>query len=436
MQTRRPLCIGLSLATTWLSGNGWRRPGSRAEDIHSADFYVGLARKAERARLDFLFRPDALCIEPDALAGSPAFSSLDPTVLLAALARETRRIGLVTTASTSFHPPYLLARQLQSLHHVSQGRAGWNVVTSIDGHRNFGLAQMPPSPQRYEKALECVALVRQLWDSYPHGALRVDRERGRFADPASIRRVAHAGVHFSVEGPLNVPTHPAGAPPLFQAGASPAGRDFAARIADGVFAASPDTASGVELRRDLRSRAQRHGRAADDIRVLPGLSLYLADTEARARELYQDTRAPQEHARALQVASEALGIDLRALPDDQPITVDRLPPADRPVRSRTHADLMRRLVERDSPTVSQLLERAQVAGSAHWLVVGTPQQAFAHIRERHHAGALDGVIALPGGDLASLDLFLGQVVPRLQEAGLFRSEYRGSTLRSHLCAAP
>lgn len=434
MQKRRPLCIGLSLAVTWLSGNGWRRPGSRAEEIHSTGFYSELARKAERAKLDFLLRPDALFIDPGALATSPSFSSLDPTVLLASLACETRHIGLVTTASTSFYPPYLLARQVQSLHHVSQGRAGWNVVTSMDGQRNFGLAQMPPSPQRYEKAMECVALVRKLWDSYPCGALHIDRERGRFADPGLLDRIAHAGPHFTVEGPLNVPSHPAGTPPLFQAGASAAGREFAARIADGVFAASPDTASGVELRRDLRARAVRHGRAADDIRVLPGLSLYLAGTAAQARELYQETRGTQERARALETASEALGIDLHAMPDDQPITADQLPPADRPVRSRTHANLVRRLVVRESPTVRELLERPEVAGAAHWVVVGTPQDAFSSIRERFAAGALDGVIVLPGGDIGSLDLFLEQVVPRLQASRLFRADYSGTTLKSHLSA--
>lgn len=432
MKKRRPLSIGLSLAVTWLAGNGWRRPGSKAEDLHRTDFYVHLARKAEQAKLDFLFRPDALFVDPPTLAHSPGFSSLDPTVLLASLARETRQIGLVTTASTSFYPPYLLARQVQSLHHASDGRAGWNVVTSIDGHRNFGLSQMPPSSERYEKAYECVAVVRKLWDSYPHDALCVDRETGCFADTRKIHRVEHAGPGFTVEGPLNVPSHPAGAPPLFQAGASEAGREFAARIADGVFAASPDIESGVELRRDLRMRAQRHGRAADDIRILPGLSLYLADTAAQARELYLETQPAQARARALEVASEALGIDLRALPDDEPITEDQLPPADRPVRSRTHAELMRKLVVRERPTVGELLGRPEATSSAHWVIVGTPQEAFLRIRERIDAESLDGLIALPGGDLRSLDLFLDQVIPRLQESKLFRREYSGNTLKTHL----
>lgn len=432
MDTEKRLCIGLSLAVTWLTGDGWRRPGSGVEHIHSSGFYLDIARKAERAKLDFLFRPDALFLDPQALERSPGFSSLDPTVLLASIARETSRIGLVTTASTSFNPPYAVARQLQSLSWVSDGRAGWNIVTSLDGSRNFGEAGMPSSQQRYEKALEFTETVLGLWQSYPHEALLVGRASGRFADAGRIAPIEHAGRFFQVQGPLNTPAHPSGRLPLFQAGASPWGRDFAARVADAVFAASPDIAAGVELRHDLRARAAGHGRRADAIRVLPGLSLYLGESADEAHDLYRQTHARQDRARRLAQLRDTFGLDLAALAPDQRVTADMLPGAERPVRSQTHADLLRRLIEHERPTVEALLARPEVAGSAHWIVVGTAEDALREILARTEAGALDGFIALPGGSIRSLDLCLDELVPRLAERGLFRREYAGTTLRDHL----
>lgn len=200
-----PLCIGLSLAATWLSASGWRRPDSRVEQLHGAPFYRDVARRAEQACLDFVFRPDALFLDVPALARGPGFSSLDPALLMAALAQDTRHIGLVTTAATSFNPPYVVARQLQSLDWISEGRAGWNIVTALDGSRNFGDAPMPPSAQRYRKALEFTEVVRALWRSYPQEAVLADRESGQYADVTRIAPIAHRGEYFSVQGPLNVP---------------------------------------------------------------------------------------------------------------------------------------------------------------------------------------------------------------------------------------
>ncbi|MEC5342582.1 NtaA/DmoA family FMN-dependent monooxygenase [Brenneria populi] len=436
MAANRPLCIGMSIAVTWLTGNGWRRADSRVEDIYSPDFYIDLAKRAENAKLDFLFRPDTLFIDPQSAARSPSFSSLDPSVLLAAIAGETRRIGLVSTASTTFYPPYIVARQIQSLNWISRGRAGWNVVTALDGQRNFGLDSMPPSRERYEKALEFTDVVRRLWQSYPHDALAIDRCKGEYAQADRLRPIGHRGRFFSVEGPLNVPDAGSGAIPLFQAGASDWGRDFAARIADGVFAATPDSAAGVELRADLRRRAQAHGRRPDAIRLLPGLSLYLGKNRREARELYQETHANLALERRYAGIREMLGVDLSRLPPDQPITARMLPAPLARTRSQTHADLLRRLILRERLTVGELLQRPEVIGSAHWLVVGTAEDALREIIARTQAGAADGFIALPGGSPASLDCFFDDLLPLLVEQGLFRRDYDGATLRQHLGMDP
>lgn len=430
--SERKLCIGLSLATTWLTGNAWRRPESRVEQICQTDFYVDYARRAEAAKLDFLFRPDSLFLNPDTLNQSPGLAGVDPTLLLATLARETSRIGLVTTASTTFNHPYHVARSIQSLHWLSQGRAGWNIVTALDGNENFGMEVMPDADARYNRAMEFTELVQALWQSFPQAARLNDRAQGQYVDSAKIRPVDHQGPCFSVKGPLNVPTSDFGRVPFLQAGASDRGRDFAARVADAIFAATPDLEAGAELVTDIRRRARDHGRDARAIRVLPGLSLFLGRTRAEAQALYRDTHADQNPQRKYAFIREALGLDVSELAPDQRLTPAQLPDTQRPVRSRTHADLLRRLIEREQPTVRELLVRPEVAGSAHWLVVGTPDDAVASILERFRAEAADGFVALPGGSDASLYLFLDEVVPKLVEQGVFRRDYAGSTFADHL----
>lgn len=362
------LHIGLCLSPTWLRGSAWRRADSRVEESFSSDFYLDVAQMAESARLDFVFKPDTLFLDSSVLADWPGLATLDPTVLLASLARETTRIGLVSTASTAFDHPYQVARRLQSLDAVSHGRAGWNVVTALGGHENFGLDEMPTSPQRYARAQEFVDVVQELWRSFPRQALVMDRASGRFADTTRLRPIAHRGEHFAVAGPLDVPAHERGRLPIVQAGDSAAGRDLAARVADAVFAATPQTADGVSLRQELRRRAVWHGRDPGAVRVLPGLSMFLASSADQARLLHAESAALSRHPR----------------------------------------------------------------GAPHWTVVGTADDVVASVLDRVEAGAADGFIALPGGSWESLAIFTQEVVPRLVDRGAFREEYSGSTLADHL----
>ncbi|UJJ29996.1 NtaA/DmoA family FMN-dependent monooxygenase [Halopseudomonas maritima] len=432
MNTPQHLCIGLSLAATWLNGDAWCRPDSRVEALHSVDLYAELARRAESACIDFVFRPDSLFIDPATLEHGPGFSGLDPTLLMTALARETRHIGLVTTASTTFNQPYIVARQLQSLQQISAGRAGWNVVTALDGQQNFGLQEMPSADARYARAAEFTAAVRQLWRSYPAEALALDRAGGRYADSSRVRPIDFDGQHLAVQGPLSLPGHPAGEVPLFQAGASEVGREFAAQIADAIFAATPDMHSARALRADLQARTSRLGRGPGAVRVLPGLSLYLAGTRAQAQELFEAARSEQQRARKLAALQPLMQVDLSQLPADQPLGVDAMIAEGAPVRSRTHATLLRQLLQRERLTLAQLLRRPEVSGSSHWQVVGTVADALVEIRRWHAAQAIDGFIALPGGSLQSLALCCDELVPALADLGLFRHSYRSSTLRGHL----
>jgi FMN-dependent oxidoreductase (nitrilotriacetate monooxygenase family) len=405
MSGTRQLHIGFCLTPTWLKGRR-AEPDELPSSHDPASFYIDLAKRAEQAKLDFAFKVDYLALNP-AMAGGQGGPGLEPNILLAAIARETQRIGLVATHSTTFNPPYIVARQIQSLHWLSQGRAGWNIVTSIEGAENFGDAPMPPPEARYRKAAEFTDVVRRLWQSYPP----VGADCLPQAHP-----IDHAGEFFSVKGPLNVRGHESGPPPIFQAGASDIGREFAASVADATFASAPDMAAGIDLRSDLRARAERLGRRADDIRVLPGLYFFLAPTREEASELHRRAHAHLNHERRVESVRTVLGLDISRLGPASRVTPDMLPVPDAPVRSRTHADLLRRFIEANSPTVGELLARPEVVGSAHWVSVGT----------------VDGFIALPGGSTGSLDLFFEELVPALAARGLFRTEYEGTTLRAHL----
>ncbi|WP_460273321.1 NtaA/DmoA family FMN-dependent monooxygenase [Celeribacter sp. ULVN23_4] len=431
--TQKPLHIGMTLAPTWLSGEGWRRPDSGIEGLLSYDYYIDIARRAEAAKLDFVFRPDVLAVNKALMGQGGGMGGLDPTLLLAAIAHATDRIGLLTTVSTTFYPPYILARMIMSLHWLSKGRAGWNIVTALDGQRNFSLDDMPTPEDRYARAAEVTEIVLKLWASYPRDAILQDRDSGMMVDPELVQPIHHEGVFHRVEGPLGTPNMGGGdyRIPLIQAGASETGRDFAARVADATFASTPDMEAAVELRQDLRRRAKAHGRSEGAVRLMPGLSLYLADTEAEARDLYRATHARADEARKFANILEMTGLDLRDWPKDRRIRTNNLPPPPAKVRSRTHAGLLRRAIERHEPTVGDLLRMPEVMGSAHWQVIGTVGQAVDEVRRWRDAGALDGFILFPGGSVDCMHLCLDALCPALSEAGLLRRDYHGTTFASH-----
>ncbi|MGY3414786.1 FMN-dependent oxidoreductase (nitrilotriacetate monooxygenase family) [Bacillus mycoides] len=421
MSTKKQLCIGLCLIS--------RKKEQENEFDSGIDEQVELAKQAEKSKLDFVFKADYLVAHPDLIARNKGNVILDPTLLFTAIAYATEKIGVVTTASTSFYPPYILARQLQSLNWISNGRVGWNIVTSIDGAENFGETGMPPSEERYAKAAECTELVRKLWRSHPYEVLKEDNAE---VIREMVQPIEHRGEHFEVKGPLNIPQHISGEMPLFQAGASESGRNFAASVADAIFAAMPDVESGIELRQDLRRRAEKHGRKQDDIRVLPGLYFFIGDSYEEALEMHRQAHQHLTKEKRYALLEMVLGLDVRGMPLESKVTEHMLPSRNQAVRSKTHAELLRNFIIKNEPTVEQILERPEVVGSAHWVAIGTPQDVFKQIMERFEAGALDGFIAIPGGPPKSLDLFFSEVIPLFVRAGVFREEYTGSTLREHL----
>ncbi len=417
---KRHLIIGMHLAVHGDSG----KKGALIEE------HIAFAQRAEAAKLDFVFKADYLIAHPELMAKTKGTVGLDPSFLMAAVARETKQIGLVTTISTSFTPPYLIARQLQSLNWISDGRVGWNIVTSIDGAYNFSNEPMPSSEERYAKAEECTEVVNQLWHSHPYELLDTDGNLEKIKE--LVKPIDHVGEFFQCKGPLNIPMHPAGDIPLFQAGASDVGRQFAATVSNAIFAATPAMEVGIEMRNDLRKRAVEIGRSANDIRLLPGLYFFIGDTYEEALEMHRQAHAYLTLERRFNALESVIGMDVRHLALHDHVTIDMLPPKDQKVRSKTHADLVRRYIIENEPTVEVLLARPEVIGSAHLVAIGTPQDIVNQIVTFYEKGALDGFIAVPGGPAKSLDLFFSDVLPRLVEQGLFRAEYEGTTLRSHL----
>jgi len=407
----------------------WRHPDSAAERLGDVRYYESLARTAERGKLDAVFFADGHSASTaESLADGPRWH-LEPLTLLAAMARATERIGLIATVSSTFFTPFHAARMLASLDHISGGRVGWNVVTSMfdSEARNHGFDAMPDHAWRYARAEEFVAAVLRLWDSWDDGALVVDRA-GDYVRTEAVRAIDHRGAHFQVAGPLTVPRPPQGHPVMFQAGASEPGRNLAARYAEAIYAVAYDLPSAQDYYRDIKRRVHAAGRT-DPVPIMPGLVTYVASTEAeaRAKQAELDALLPSESSlRQLQsfIAQDCTGWELDA-------PVPPLPPLEAFKGPKGRYATILRIIQTEQPTLRQLLGRL-AAGGGHCTLVGTPEQIADHMTQWQRQGGADGFNLMPPSLPQGLDDFVDQVVPVLQARGLFRREYETSTLRGHL----
>nr|WP_216654244.1 LLM class flavin-dependent oxidoreductase [Nocardioides sp. zg-DK7169] len=408
----------------------WRHPDSDISRVLDITYYQALARKAEGAKLDAIFFADG-----PSLADNIRYASrfrLEPLTWMSAIAAVTSRIGLIGTASTTYTEPYNLARQFVSLDHLSNGRAGWNIVTTgaAGAAANFGLPEHPPHADRYARADEYLEVVTRLWDSWEDEALLADPDSGIFADTDRIHRVDHVGREFSVAGPLNLPRSPQGRPVYVQAGSSADGRGFAARWAEAIFTAHQTLDSAQEFYADIKQRARDVGRDPRSVLVLPGISPVIGATEAEARELHDRLNVLTQPAYSLEVLRNTLGVDLSGHDLDGPFPVEALH-LDGERAESSRAQLVLDIVEREQPTIRQLMHR--LAGArGHRVVVGTPEQVADQIQLWHESGAADGFNVMPPWLTGGFDRFVDGVLPILRERGLFRHEYDGTTLREHL----
>ncbi len=414
----------------------WMHPEAQIDAGHNFRWFVRMAQAAERARFDFVFMADTVGTRDGdmrALRRWPQYMAhFEPISLMSATAAVTEKVGLVCTASTSYYEPYNVARLFGTLDHISEGRAGWNVVTTanVAASHNFNRDEHYDVADRYGRAREFVEVVKGLWDSWEDDAFLRDRATGEYFDPAKLHRLDHEGRFFKVRGPLNLARPPQGHPVIAQAGASEDGMELAAETAEVVFLSKLRVEDARAFYANVKGRMARYGRAPDQLKMTAGINITVAPTEAEAREkfAYMQSLIHPDVGREL-VSVELGGADLSDLPLDGPIPWDRIPTAS--IMSPSRLAAMRALVARENLSLRQLYERyAGSRGSA--VVVGTPTQVADMMQHWVETDACDGFIIqgsyFPGG----FDDFCRMVVPELQRRGLMRTEYEGRTLRDHL----
>ena len=330
---QRKMRIGMSIRGHGYHPAAWRHPEVAADCTLQVEHYVRSAQTAERGRLDMIFFADGAGIrQGDNPPGSLARTGrdmieLEPTMLLPALAMVTSRIGLVTTASTTYNEPYNLARRFATLDLISKGRAGWNVVASWSEHeaQNFGLETTLDYETRYARSAEFVEVVKGLWDGWDDGALLLDKASGRYFDEAKMHVLNHQGRFFKVRGPLSVACMPQGHPVIVQAGASEQGRELGAATADVIYAINGSLEAARAYYNDVKGRMSKYGRELDDLKVLPAFCPVVGGTRAEAQAKFDELQELVDPLAGLGSLYGSFG-DLSGYPLDGPVPDDAIGP--------------------------------------------------------------------------------------------------------------
>lgn len=416
--------LGLFILGTGSHIAGWRYPGAldTFQDIGSI---LEIARTAERGKFDLVFMGDNLYADP---AAHPSYTArLEPLTMLSAVAMGTSRIGLGATASTTYGDPWSVARAFSSLDHISGGRAAWNAVTTANptSAANFSTTH-PDHARRYERAGEFLDVVRGLWDCWADDAIVADRATGLYIDPARMRDLDHRGEFFGVKGALNIGRAPQGHPVVLQAGGSEPGQVLAARTADVVFSVVQDLAEAQAGYAALKRRLPAFGRNPDAVTILPGVMPVVGRTDREAFDKLQTLQGYVSETNALQMLSDRLGRDMSGYDLDGPI-----PDIGTTDGSRAFADVMLAKGRRENMSLRDLYNLA-AAARGHWVLCGSGERIADTLQGWFEGGAADGFNVMPAYFNEGLADFVDLVVPRLQEHGLFRADYSGTTLRDHL----
>jgi FMN-dependent oxidoreductase (nitrilotriacetate monooxygenase family) len=428
----RQMKLGYYATSTGGHIAGWRHRDAYADHGANLSRVVEMARLAESACLDFLFLADSITMRGrdwDILARSSNryVAQFEPLTLLGALAASTSRIGMVATASTTYEEPYNLARRFASLDLLSDGRCGWNIVTSSNPNEpgNFGMDGLIPHADRYRRAAEFVEVVKGLWETWDSGAQIRDKEAGLFFDAGGMRLLNHAGEHFRVRGPLNVPRSPQGQPVLVQAGASGPGRDLAAGVGEVIFSTIADYETARDFYRDIKRRAAEKGRDPDRVLVMPAVNIHVAPTREEARAKYDAVRELIEPVVGRAFLEMMLATSLGDAPDDGPLP-------ELPSDNTTTSGVFKVQAEarREGLTIRELYLR--MADKDSFSLHGTPADIADQLQHRFEGEAADGYVFMPAFFPNGLADFTQMVVPELRRRGLFRDAYRATTLRGHL----
>jgi FMN-dependent oxidoreductase (nitrilotriacetate monooxygenase family) len=427
----KQMLIGLHLGNGYGSQPGaWRMPGVDPKSYTSFDARVKQAQAAERGKFQFIFLPDGPgAIMTDIETESPSFN-LDVMLTLAAVARETGYIGLVATGSTTFNEPFNLARQFKALDVMSHGRAGWNAITSSeqDVAANYG-RRIPSSEERYGRAHEVVQLIQALWGSWGKDAWVHNQESGQFAKKDQVVPINFKGQFVGSRGPLYIPPSEQGQPIIFHAGGSPNAHELAGRFANAVIGAAFTIEDARAQRNAFREAAKRYGRNPDEIKYIPGLMTTIAKDRRTAldrRIKLTEGLIPQRAAYLQQM----LGIPLDLSRLNEPLSKEQLDAArPSPYDPRSRHALK---IAKEGWSLRDIIAHGVI--DYHPVIVGPGIEAADHMQAWFEAGAADGFWISPDINEDGIDAFVDEVVPILQERGLFHQDYEGKTFRENLGA--
>lgn len=431
---RRLIFNGFSMnAVSHVRHGLWRRSDTRQTEFNELAPWIELARLLERGKFDSFFLADVIGVDPAYRGGSDLYVEEavqipinDSGALVAALIGATENIGLTLTSSILQEHPFNFARRMSTLDHLSQGRIGWNIVTSVSHNaaQNFGFDRIVPHAERYEWAEEYVEVLYKLWEgSWEDDAVLNDKAGNRYADPKKIHRIHHHGPRYKVLGPHLSQPSPQRTPVLFQAGSSTAGRNFAARHAEATFIAARTPAGARKQIEDTRQHLARAGRRPEDLLFVQGLSFVVGGTEEEARRKARDLDEYLSADGLLAHISRDLGIDLGRLDPDRPVEELEIEGVQGVVKAFEDANPGRKARVAD-------LGAAYVDGNR---IVGAPEQIADQLQEWRDAG-VDGVNMIYDVTPGSFRDFIEQVTPVLQKRGLAQRDYTPGTYRERLFA--
>ncbi len=415
----------------------WNHPRGRAETWDDPRFWTSLAVKLEDAGFDFLFFADTYGystidgeVPYETVAHGLQFPALDPMLLISALAAATEKLGFVVTSPTTVEKPYATARRFASLDHFTSGRIGWNIVTGSSQATTdalFGISDPESHDGRYDTADEFVDVCLELWEGgWEDDAEVRDRERNVFVDPDKLHRIEHAGPRFPVSGQFVVPPSEQRSPVLFQAGTSDRGRAFAARNAETVFIQGHSIPGAAAHVADIRAKAVAHGRSADAIKVVTGVTVVVAPTHdeavARRAEL-EDLYAMEDSA---VMFAGLTGVDLRDVAPDTLLTH---------IQSSQGQTRIDRFVKPGAPvpTVGDVIDGFRRKATRGFQITGSPDEVADEIQAIVEGSDVDGIMLEPTfGDHGAFEEFIELVLPILRERDLAGDGPVGATLREHL----
>jgi alkanesulfonate monooxygenase len=444
----RRLRLSLSIGSIGYHYAAWRLPESPAHGGLSIRHYIDGARLAERGLFDFVFLADTAAmrnIDDPRIARHREHgqATLEPTLVLSAVAAVTSRIGLVPTVSTTYNHPYNFARRMASIDHISRGRAGWNMVTSfsIDEAHNFGLDQPIDSDNRHGRAAEFLDVINGLWDSWDDDAFLRDKKSGQYFDPTKFHRLNHRGLHFQVRGPLDTARPPQGRLPVVTAGTSENSQDLAARVADMVYGGQPNIDSARAYYASVKGRLAAYGRGPDELKMMPGIMPFVGRTRQEAQDKFdrlQELLHPDVGCGMLVINHFP---DLRGYPIDEPLPDfsmrDEMLAPGHKVSGR-EPEFSLALMDRIRREKLSLRQVFEVISAGFWSlgVIGTATDIADVMEEWFFTNAADGFNIQPPYLPGAAEDFVALVIPELQRRNMFREEYEGRTLRENLGLPP